>query len=76
MRPTVIIVVGIILIFGVPVYLLIMAKLEEKYNYQCTECSYIFNIFENKFNYGLRGKSYIKCPKCGKYSYVKYVRKK
>ncbi|MFW2488035.1 hypothetical protein ACN077_05580 [Clostridium chromiireducens] len=69
------IIIGLLLMIGIPVSLLVIFKFDEEHNYQCRECLHVYDIFDNKFNYGLRGSSYRKCPKCGKYSYAKHVRK-
>lgn len=76
MYTVVIITLGIVLILGIPVLLVIDARNKEKHNFQCTKCFYIFDIYENQFNsYRACGKLHVKCPKCGKYSAIKMVRK-
>ncbi|MDR3598084.1 hypothetical protein [Clostridium sp.] len=76
MRTTIIITVGLVLIFGIPVILLIDAKYKEKRNFQCTKCFHIFDIFGNQLNsYRTNRKLHVKCPKCGKYSTIKMIKK-
>lgn len=76
MYTNIIIIVGIFLILGVPIILLIDAKYKENHNFQCTKCLHIFDIFENQLNsYRVFGRLHVKCPKCGKYSVVKIIKK-
>ncbi|MFT8352883.1 hypothetical protein [Clostridium saccharoperbutylacetonicum] len=71
-----IILVGILFILGIPILLFLDAKYNEKHKYQCTKCFYEFDIFENQLNsYRTSGKLHVKCPKCGKYSAVKVIKK-
>jgi|GEM_PF-4986428 len=50
MYTAIIIILGIVLIFGIPVLVLIDARNKEKHNFQCTKCFYIFDIYENQVN--------------------------
>jgi hypothetical protein len=76
MRTAIIIIIGLVLIFGIPAILLIDAKYKERHNFQCTKCFNIFDIYENQLNsYRINGKLHVKCPKCRKYSAVKMIRK-
>lgn len=69
-------IVSIVLILGIPIIILKDAKYKEKHNFQCTKCLYIYDIGENQFNsFRICGKLHVKCPRCGKYSVVKFIKK-
>ena len=75
MHMTYIIVLCLVYIIGLPLTLL-KIKHKEKYNYQCSKCSHIFEPFGTELeSYSFFGELRVKCPKCGKYSAVKYVKK-
>lgn len=73
---TIIIVVGLFFILSLPVILFIDIKYKDKHNFQCTKCFHIYDIYENQcISYRKMGRLYVKCPKCKKYSAVKFIRK-
>ncbi|MDR3598486.1 hypothetical protein [Clostridium sp.] len=76
MNIIIIVIVSIVLVIGIPFSILKDIKYKEKHKFQCTKCSYVYDIIENQCNsFRILGKLHVKCPKCGKYSRVKIIKK-
>lgn len=76
MDAIIIIVVGILVAVAVPILGLANLKYDEEHNYKCKKCSHEFDIYGNGLNsFRIPFRSYVKCPRCGKYSDVEIVKK-
>lgn len=76
MGAIILIVICLFLAIGIPFISLKDVKYKEGHNLQCTKCFHVCDIYENEFNsFRSFGKLYVKCPKCRKYSAVKFIKK-
>ena len=77
---TKIIIVCIVASVAIPTLIIVLGlvnlKYTEEHSYKCKKCYHEFDIEEsmlNSFRIGIS--AYVKCPKCGKFSAAKTVKK-
>lgn len=75
------IMICIIAAVAIPILIILLGlvnlRYTEEHSYKCKKCCHEFDIDEGILNSFRAGISlYVKCPKCGKYSAVKTIKKK